>query len=646
MVQTFLSGQQNLAGLSVPGVYGDIILPTPFIVGTPTNIEGLVGVGSWGPVGTLIPATATPDASLSIGPPTIRPYDIATHIEAATQVGGAIGFMCVRVTDGTDTAASAAISTGGVQATGSVTFSAQPVSGSSVTFNSVAYTFSAANLGANLAATLAIMLAQLQGSADASLDVATYSLVNGNTIDVLFTAAGTAGNAYTLAASTSPASNATVSGATLTGGSGSGGTGVTLTAAHTGILGNGIEVTFEQGTNANTFMAVVNFPGLPPQMFNNVGGTGNAFWVNLAAAINNGNSFGGPSTVVIASAGSSTAAPTLGVTTTLTGGTDGASGVTDQTLVGTNTVPRKGMFVMQNAGIDCFTLIDITTTSIYASEAAFALSQQMMAIQAGPNGQSISAAISIVQTAGLDTPWFWYILGDYPSFNDAANGVTRVVNPTAFAIGIVGNLSPQESPLNKPLQGVTSTFRSTLGQPYSDTELSEIELGGIDTILPSTQSPGGFYYSFASGRNTSSNTAANGVEYTRLTNFLMTAVQSKAAGSFVGQLQSIQNDDPTRAAATQLFNGFSAQLASPQFGVGGLGIIDTPWEVQCNLANNPPLQQAQGYLFLYWAVRYLNVIRYFVVQFQGGGNVVVTVSASSPVGSTISLGATATGAIS
>jgi hypothetical protein len=201
-----------------------------------------------------------------------------------------------------------------------------------------------------------------------------------------------------------------------------------------------------------------------------------------------------------------------------------------------------------------------------------------------------------------------------------------------MGIGICGNLSPQQSPLNKPLQGVSSTQRSTLGQTYSDTELSIINTGGIDTILAPPTSPGGYYFSFATGRNASSNTAANGIEYTRMTNFLIRASQSKAAGSFIGQLQSIQPNDQTRANAKSLFDGFSAQLASSQvgLGIGGSGLIDKPWSVICDLTNNPPNLQALGYLFLYWQVRYLNVIRYFVVKFMGGGNVTVTVQNTAP----------------
>lgn len=626
--QIFLDGQQNLAALSVPGVYGDIILPTPFLLGTPTNIEGLVGVASWGPVNSLIPATAVTDGALSMGPPQIRTYDIMSYIEAATQVGGAIGFLCVRVTDGTDTAATTAIQTGGTFATGTATFSANPAVNDTLTVNGIVYTFTALNIGATLNATLATLQETLANSNSGSLNVASYTVV-GSVLTVTYKTAGTSGNSFTLAKSSTAI---TLSGATLTGGAGTGGTGITITGKYTGTEGNSINISFQNGSLAGSYICTVAFPGLPPEQFNNISGSGNAFWVNLANAINNGNAFHGPSAFVVATAGSSTAAPTLTTLFPLSGGTDGASGVTDATLVGTDVLPRKGMYVLRSSGCDFFTLCDLETSADYANMASFALSETMGVVQATVNGDTISDCIGIRQSAGIDTPWFWLILGDWPTFYDAYNGVSRLINPAAFAIGILGNLSPQQSPLNKPLQGISSTYRSTLGLPYSEVELSQINLGGIDTILPSTQSPGGFYYSFATGRNASSNTAANGIEYTRMTNFLIRTAQSKAAGSFVGQLQSIQQNDPTRAAAKALFDGFSAQLASPQFGLGinGQGMIDIPWLVQCDLNNNPPQLQARGYLFLYWQVRYLNVIRYFVIKFQGGGNVVVNVQGTPP----------------
>jgi hypothetical protein len=632
----FLDGQQNLAALTVPGVYGDIILPTAFIVGTPTNIEGLVGVGSWGPLNALIPVSAPADCAIQLGVPMVRNNDIASYVAAATQVGGAIGFYCVRVSDGTDTAASATVNgvtitgkytgvlgnkitfnivngtqanswmaiaafpglvpeqwnniTGPTPASGTVTFSAQPAASDTLTIAGVAITFVASgatgsqvNIGSNLATTLSNLLTYLQSQTTGALTECTYSLsgsvltVSANQFYTGGTYAGTGGNTLTLAKTSSAI---TLSSATLSGGT----------------------------------------------------GTWQTFWTNLANAINNGTAFHGPSASVIATAGTSTAPPTLASLTTLSGGTDGASNVTDATLMGQDVVPRKGMYALRNAGVDCFTLCDLSTAADYAAIASFALSETCFAIHATQSGDNIADALSIRINAGIDTPWFKLILGDWAYFYDSYNGVTRLINPSAFGIGIYGNLSPQENALNKPLQGVVATQRSQLGQTYSEVEISEIETGGIDVILPPTSSPGGYYFSFASGRNCSSNNAANGDEYTRMTNFLIRASQSKAAGSFVGRLQSIQPNDQTRADAKALFDGFSAQLASPQVGLGinGQGMIDIPWFVQCDLNNNPPALQAMGYLFLYWQVRYLNVIRYFVVKFQGGGNVVVTQSDTQP----------------
>lgn len=632
----FQDGQVNLAALTVPQVYIDIIPPTPQLLGLPTNIEGLVGVGSWGPLNALIPISKPVDAAVNIGPPVIRNYDMSSYVSAASQVGGAIGFFCVRVSDGTDLAATATVQSaitlsgkytgilgnkinfsiqngsaanswmsvvsfpgvfpeqinniaGPTPASGTVTFSNNPsaadtltIAGTQITFVASGATGNQVNIGSSLAVTLSNLLTLLQGSSDINLVKCTYGM-SGSVLTVYanqFTnsgaQAGTGGNSLALAKSSSVI---TLSGATLTGGV----------------------------------------------------GTWQTFWTNLAAAINSGNAFGGPSRFVVATALTSTVAPILSSPVTLSGGTDGASGVTDATLIGQDINPRKGMYVLRNSNVDCFTLCDLSTTSYYSSIASFAISETCFAIFASPSGDTVSNCLATILNSGVDTSWFKYILGDWTTFSDNINA-PRLINPSAFGIGIYGNLSPQQSALNKPLLGVVATQRSSLQQTYSDTELSIINTGRIDVILPPSTSPGGFYFSFATGRNASSNTAANGDEYTRMTNFLARAAQSKAAGSFIGQLQSIQPNDQTRAKAKALFDGFSAQLASPQVGLGinGQGMIDTPWSVVCDLSNNPPNLQALGYLFLYWQVRYLNVIRYFVVKFQGGGNVTVSVQNTPP----------------
>ena len=116
------------------------------------------------------------------------------------------------------------VTTGSVAATGSFTFSAQPVASSTITVAGTVFTFVASgavgnqiNIGANLAATMTALAAVLNASVVPAVAAATYT-ATANAINIVFDALGHAGNAFTLAASTTPPSNATPSGATLTGG--------------------------------------------------------------------------------------------------------------------------------------------------------------------------------------------------------------------------------------------------------------------------------------------------------------------------------------------------------------------------------------------------------------------------------------------
>src|SRR6266404_3289399 len=141
---TFLDGQANLAALTVPGVYTDIILPTPFLLGLPTNIEGL-----------------------AIGPPVIRNSDISSYVSASSQVGGSIGYMCVRVTDGTDTAATVAVQAGATNATGTITLNDNTLGVTNINVNGTTVTAGTSYVvGPNLAATTLNLLTFLQSSAD------------------------------------------------------------------------------------------------------------------------------------------------------------------------------------------------------------------------------------------------------------------------------------------------------------------------------------------------------------------------------------------------------------------------------------------------------------------------------------------------
>src|ERR1700730_19379307 len=117
MGSSFIDGTVHLASLTNPGVYTDIIPPQPLVYGSPTNIQGIVGVAQWGPIGAPIFFNTPAQCQGIFGVPAVRTYDMPTYVWAASQQGnqntptGGVTFCGVRVTDGTDTAATAVLLT-------------------------------------------------------------------------------------------------------------------------------------------------------------------------------------------------------------------------------------------------------------------------------------------------------------------------------------------------------------------------------------------------------------------------------------------------------------------------------------------------------------------------------------------------------
>lgn len=98
-------GAINPTALIVPGLYVQIVPPQLLLLnGVPTNVIGLVGSASWGPVNSPTEfGTMSQYASL-FGPVINRTLDLGTSAALAT-LQGAQDFVAVRVTDGTDVAA-------------------------------------------------------------------------------------------------------------------------------------------------------------------------------------------------------------------------------------------------------------------------------------------------------------------------------------------------------------------------------------------------------------------------------------------------------------------------------------------------------------------------------------------------------------
>lgn len=102
-------GNLNTTSLIVPDLYVQIVPPQTLLLnGVPTDVVGVVGSASWGPVGEPVVAGSMTEYAAIFGPVQARKFDMGTQVATAVQQGGS-NFRCVRVTDGTDVAASLTI---------------------------------------------------------------------------------------------------------------------------------------------------------------------------------------------------------------------------------------------------------------------------------------------------------------------------------------------------------------------------------------------------------------------------------------------------------------------------------------------------------------------------------------------------------
>jgi phage tail sheath protein FI len=503
-------GSINTTALVVPDLYVQIVPPQNLVLnGVPTNVVGVVGTASWGPVGQPVIVASMSDYARNFGPVMARKYDMGTQVATAVQQGAA-DFRCVRVTDGTDTAAA-------------------------------------------------------------------FIVPN---------------------------------------------TSLMFTALYTGSLGNQMQVTLATGSKSGTWRLTVTMPGFQPEVFDNIAGTGAAFWQALATAVNSGQGpQRGPSQLVVASAGTTTAAPYAFSWPFTSGqpGTDGASGATAATLVGVDTAPRKGMYALRGQRCSIGVLADADDSTQFTVEAAFGLSEGIYMILTGPSGDTITNAVAVKQNAGLDSYAAKLMFGDWIWWNDPVNQQLRLVSPQGFVAGRLANLSPEQSSLNKPLYGVVGSQKS--GSPgtgqatsYSAAELGVLLQAGIDVIA--NPQPAGSFWGVRGGHNASSSTGTNGDNYTRMTNYIA-ATLAAGMGQYVGQVINASLFRRIRATQLSFLQGMLSQ--------GLLGSTDgsVPFSVICDTSNNPPNRTGLGYVQSDAQVQYQAINEKFIVNMEGGQTVQV-----------------------
>ncbi len=137
-------GVLNTTALTVPDLYVQIIPPQiTSLNGVPSNVVGLVGTAVWGAVNNAVVVGSYGQYASLFGPIQARRYDMGTTLTIAQQQGAA-NFRCVRVTDGTDVAASLTI-TGGITLTAFYTGSLG---------NSITVTFAGASSGTGVKVTI------------------------------------------------------------------------------------------------------------------------------------------------------------------------------------------------------------------------------------------------------------------------------------------------------------------------------------------------------------------------------------------------------------------------------------------------------------------------------------------------------------
>jgi hypothetical protein len=399
-------------------------------------------------------------------------------------------------------------------------------------------------------------------------------------------------------------------------------TGLTLTAFYTGTVGNTLTAAITTGTQASTYKLTVSRPGYLSEVFDNIAGSGATLWQNMAAAVNNGQSnLRGPSQLVVATAGSSTAAPNTSNTYTLSGGTDGTSGVTNATLVGLDGTNRKGMYALRGSGVQTMALVDHTDSTAWGTIAAFGQQEGIFAGVQMAAGTSESSTASALNTAGADSPWLKVLIGDWAYWQDGYNGAQRLLGPATIWAALRASLAPHHSTLNKPVLNLIGTQRSAQNRIYSNAELSQASTDRLDYLA--NPSAGGNYFGFQTDRNASSDPTRNSEAYTSMTNYLGLTFAA-AFGFVIGQPQTAD----LRQAANDAFVTFLTNLWRKNMIGDPNNPSKLPFAVQINKQNNPDSQVNQGYMNAYVKVKYLSIVRYFVVSLEGGSSVSVTQSAT------------------
>lgn len=650
-------GQLNTAGQMAPGAYVQVVKPPPVVAGVATNGYGLVGVASWGPVNSPTLVGSPQAAQSKLGPVTVRQHDLATALAVAFSLGQ-YNNTVVRVTDGTDTAATGVLkdsvaATGAYLTalyTGLIGNQIVPTMAKGTKPNTYKLTLSLPgstpeifdNIGQGVSGgtvTPGTNYTAVPGvTLSAPQDPKGTQAVAAVTLKAITAAISAAGNNYVTGDTltlpngvvlTVTAASGAITALTITqAGSITGGPVPTnpITPTATSGAGTGATVTLTWGLGS----FVIKVPGTgytsATATLTGGGGTGGAIapavsvWGNLVNAVNNGQSgVRGPSQLIVASVGTSQGLPAL-AQTSMTGGTDGDQGVIDEMLIGADVFPPTGMYALQAAAVQTLNLVDHSTTSQWSTIAEFCMQYGIFGPGQTTPGTDITATASDLGTAGVDAYCFKPLVGDWVYWQDVVNNVQRLLAPATFWGPMRANMAPNQSTLNKPVMGLIGTQRSSQNLPYSNPEALAAVQGRVDYLA--NPSPGGKYFAFQTDQNSSSDASTNSEAYTTMTNFLALTLGANF-GYVVGNPQTTD----LRQEVNDAITGFLMRLWKNAKYISDVNNPTAqPFKVTLNASNNPDAAVAVGQMAALVQVKYQSIVREFLISLQGGATVQVSVS--------------------
>lgn len=344
-----------------------------------------------------------------------------------------------------------------------------------------------------------------------------------------------------------------------------------------------------------------------------VSSQGSGYTSSSLFTVTGGGSTGGATGTL--SLGSATTPPAE-ATYSFSGGTDGAANINSQILKGVDTTPRSGMYVLRNSLASVVVLSDAYDPAYWTDQVAFGQQESTFVVGTVIYGyqNNVSGAVGLKQTAGINSYNFKLMTGDWTLINDPFNNVTRYISPQGFTAGMLAVQLPSGSALNKIMNGIVATQKTAAQQIYTNADLLQLEIGGLDVIT--NPIPAGNAFGVRLGVNTSSNTLQRFDNYTRMVNFLANTFRA-GLGYFIGLPQTVD----TRLQAKATLQSFLQNLQN----LGLIGNVNggQAFSVVLDASNNPLDQVALGFMQANIQVTLFSIIQQFVINLQAGQNIQV-----------------------